>query len=210
MRRRLYMLAATASVTLAAVAIVMTLASFSGTARWRLSAGPPRAWFVQSDHGLLHVWFQELSFTPELPAGFSIDVSEATTMTLIAPPDPADDSGGTHPMYYHMEVMTADRELAGFGIGDGRSGNAGFPIGDTFYVANGHWASVQAPWLVIAPLACAPMAWLLAVGRRRVERLSAGKCLHCGYDLRASPQRCPECGEPVNDPDEATELRTFA
>ena len=37
---------------------------------------------------------------------------------------------------------------------------------------------------------------LAAVGQSRRAAFFAGHCAKCGYDLRESPERCPECGTP--------------
>jgi hypothetical protein len=50
-------------------------------------------------------------------------------------------------------------------------------------------------WPVILLTMILPAVWLFRAYRNRKRRAKdSGCCAICGYDLRASPSRCPECG----------------
>ena len=74
------------------------------------------------------------------------------------------------------------------GRGDSR---AGF----MWYAGDGRTSRFAATpyWCLFAIAALAPAAQLLLRLHRR-RRARGGLCAACGYDLRATPGRCPECG----------------
>ena len=79
-------------------------------------------------------------------------------------------------------LMTLDRSIYSlgpflFGAGTG---------GDDVAIVFPHWAPA-------ATTLALPAAWYI---RRRREYRSGmeGRCRKCGYDMRATPDRCPECG----------------
>lgn len=56
-------------------------------------------------------------------------------------------------------------------------------------------------WLLI--LWFLPVVYFAIHWRRRMlfrRAMAKSICHQCGYDLRSSPDRCPECGTPVPDP----------
>ena len=69
---------------------------------------------------------------------------------------------------------------------------AGFAYGPTSSMSD--IPGLRVPlWSIAVPSALLPLMTLWQSLRRR-QRSNQGFCRTCGYDLRATPARCPECG----------------
>lgn len=53
------------------------------------------------------------------------------------------------------------------------------------------WQVYLPYWLLLCATAILPFSLVLSITKRKT---APGCCRHCGYDLRATPNRCPECG----------------
>jgi hypothetical protein len=60
---------------------------------------------------------------------------------------------------------------------------------------NEDWTSIFGSiWLIAILAAILPTIWFVRFRKLRGAKLHSGHCPICGYDLRATPDRCPECG----------------
>jgi hypothetical protein len=75
-------------------------------------------------------------------------------------------------------------DLAGFGFAEGYT-NRSIPQWDVF-------VTLGFP----IELICLALAAWIALRDVRARYHASGCCTACGYDLRATPDRCPECGKP--------------
>lgn len=66
-------------------------------------------------------------------------------------------------------------------------------VGFDVQAAHG-WTTITLPLWPLAVLCLIFVARWMLLTRRDRRRRQSGRCIACGYDLRASPDRCPECG----------------
>jgi hypothetical protein len=92
---------------------------------------------------------------------------------------------------------TWDSDLRGADFLGGRWGVA-YSIGMTgpgpFRHGGRAWRSLYIPHWLSTLLTAVPAMLALTLRFRRKRKILAGHCPTCGYDLRATPDRCPECG----------------
>jgi hypothetical protein len=127
--------------------------------------------------------------------GLGISVAEYRFVTPGRKPDPGmprfrigsmgagqGSSGGPTAKRFLGFVWVDDDVVMGGPLRDGE---------DTTFLRH-RWLKIPF-WFIAALTLLLPARWFLHWRRGR-RRQAAGLCSHCGYDLRVTPERCPECG----------------
>ena len=103
----------------------------------------------------------------------------------------------------HRKPDSSDRWLFGFTVTKVNGREADFQLGGfrfAFQDGRGNFNVDLTAHLLISPLwlldllfLLLPVSWIAVRFKRRAGE-SRHLCTHCGYDLRATPDRCTECG----------------
>ncbi|HEY7115683.1 MAG TPA: hypothetical protein VH475_03800 [Tepidisphaeraceae bacterium] len=167
--------------------LVLWLRSYhvAETFAWHAGSDPGRPRYVYCSRGRLGLVVCENTMTPEqmkagnlmfAPPPPGIRYSRQDADARRQRPDDLDRSW----MFFRPAV---DRSWGGFRYRAGL-----MALGSTRQWVVPFWAPTA---LLAVPAALAAVR----LGRRlRRWRAGPGRCAFCGYDLRATPERCPECG----------------
>jgi hypothetical protein len=167
MRRLLFNLVATASLLLCGALVVFWVRSFWATDAIEFQQGGEQ-WELASEFGRLRV-----GNTPQLHLHL-VALSNLDKQVRLRPTDPAQYIAERRRLLRRIQILVP--------------GPSGMPQPQL------QVRQYELPhWAAIAAAAILPAAWVVRWTRKR-RRVARGLCVECGYDLRASPNRCPECG----------------
>ena len=180
MKRRLFTILSALSLLLFVAVVVLWVRSRFVASTWVVTSGADRAVLVRSAGGSLQVGRQSVERLGVGPGvGVRFTLSEPGSVGYVAPGSVGSFANGWY----------------GPGAGVWSAGWTDVIIPPDRYRLR--WKRVRVPYALLALLTgAAPVARGVALmrersrARRRRDRI----CAVCGYDLRATPGRCPECG----------------
>lgn len=155
--------------------------------------------------GTAGIWIRSFARADAISWGRKTDVTNlmfargrCLLATIRANPNPED--GGDYSFFQHQTSPATDAATA---IPPIEHGFVWPGIGMVWASGTLAWARfhvVMLPaWLLCGLTVLLPGWWFVSsrARRRRRVRRDHNLCLRCGYDLRASTDRCPECGAPI-------------
>jgi hypothetical protein len=171
-KRRLFQLLAALSLALCMAEIGMWTRSYYREDRVLLRTRTDGMWF-NSFNGHIMFWHprQAYDFPPTSYSSLQLFLNES-------PPSRADDG-----------IKSARWRMAGFAFTPSTTVNPRFG-GQSCKTST----ALFVPYWFLVVLSVASALTVSRGTSRERRRTRAGCCLICGYDLRATPQRCPECG----------------
>jgi hypothetical protein len=143
-----------------------------------------RAYFLVSDWSRLYVQVQLVEPAPPRASGWTVDLAKRNHVDVSGP-------GGSVGVAYGI-----GESLSGFPVYGEHLTPAPLPIAGTTFRIGCRFYALPYPLAVLA--LCAPLTVHFVRNRRSYVRMRNRLCARCGYDLRASPERCPECGAIVS------------
>jgi hypothetical protein len=187
-RRRIANLATAASLLIGAGALAAWVVTADDSGRWAVVQGPHTSFVGRLSAGDLTFQIASVSPDPERPAtaGWQWFGGES----LRPPGSPLADASP----WSRVGLITT---LEVIPYSDGVGVATGDPtVVSQLFVATSCRSFVVPLWLVSLGAAVLPVRWTARHVRERLrrQRTREGRCGACGYDLRGSTGRCPECG----------------
>ena len=184
---RLLFVVITAACAVVAVILMVDSRAMYQQFEWNLPRSESELVFT-GGRGSAGIWFIRYRNTAE--PGFSAACLDGWSWRSVRRPlgtcDPYDG-------YPHLSIEVHD----GTPVAQRWSGALGFKFfsySEFDHPDVGRYLGVQVPYIVLCVVCLVPL--FLRIRRPAIDAARAGQqiCANCGYDLRASPERCPECG----------------
>jgi len=170
---------------------------------WMLLLACPAMWAASYARHDGWLWLRGHRWSPAIMSAqgrLSVIVTRYNTADT-QPPELIHVSGEIEGWLNFPELTPPVRVVA-TGVGGGGAGGPGLFGGGSYepppwFDFSQDDLRLNLPWWF---LSTPGLLWIAAIffqQIRRWRRPRLGRCACCGYDLRASPDRCPECGTPV-------------